>query len=542
MNEPAHLVAGISHWENRKYDLYRVNPPLIRMVAAISKYLTNIQTDWNGYTDTSRGQRPIFQMGGDFLNANGENSYWIFTIARWCCIPFSLIGASVCYLWSKELFGTKAGLLSLTLWCFSPNVLAHAQLITPDCGATSMGVTSSYLFWIWLRTPKWSTAIYAGIALGTALAAKTTWILFFGLFPLIWFLYLLAPSSSSNDKDQLKKQGKQLIVILGLGFYFLNLVYRFEGTLIQLGEYQFISTTLTDQDATVIRTTNRFADSILSKIPVPLPQDYVLGIDIQKKDFENFGRESYLRGEFRDYGWWYYYLYALMIKMPIGTLALIAIGTFLFITVDRGKQSWLILLTVLFPAFFILILVSSQTGFNHHMRYVLPCLPFFFIIAGRAARVMDYQSKWMLFLGLTLLVWSVSSSLYYFPHSLSYFNEFAGGPMNGHNHLIHSNIDWGQDLKFLKKWKESHPNCEPFYLCYYPHREIKALGMDYPSPPVNVDADYTPPPGWYAISINYLKGYGWLKPKDGYSYFQKYTPVERAGYSIYIYHIREQLN
>ena len=48
-------------------------------------------------------------------------------------------------------------------------------------------------------------------------------------------------------------------------------------------------------------------------------------IDVQRRDFESFGRTSYLRGVFRDHGWWYYYLYALAIKVPLGTW-LLALG------------------------------------------------------------------------------------------------------------------------------------------------------------------------------------------------------------------------
>ena len=33
------------------------------------------------------------------------------------------------------------------------------------------------------------------------------------------------------------------------------------------------------------------------------------------------------------------------------------------------------------------------------------------------------------------------------PHYLSYFNALAGGPEDGYNVLIDSNVDWGQDLK-----------------------------------------------------------------------------------------------
>jgi hypothetical protein len=73
---------------------------------------------------------------------------------------------------------------------------------------------------------------------------------------------------------------------------------------------------------------NRFKDSWLAGLPVPLPKNYLLGIDLQKSDFEDYHGPSYLRGEFRNKGWWYYYLYALAIKAPLGTwvLFLLACG------------------------------------------------------------------------------------------------------------------------------------------------------------------------------------------------------------------------
>lgn len=35
IDEMGHLAAGLSHWEFGRFDLYRVNPPLVRMVAAL---------------------------------------------------------------------------------------------------------------------------------------------------------------------------------------------------------------------------------------------------------------------------------------------------------------------------------------------------------------------------------------------------------------------------------------------------------------------------------------------------------------------------
>jgi hypothetical protein len=54
---------------------------------------------------------------------------------------------------------------------------------------------------------------------------------------------------------------------------------------------------------------------------------------------------------------------------------------------------------------------------------------------------------------------TVASTLGTYPHQLAYFNELAGGSERGADHLLHSNLDWGQDLFLLKEWIDStrHP-------------------------------------------------------------------------------------
>ncbi len=76
---------------------------------------------------------------------------------------------------------------------------------------------------------------------------------------------------------------------------------------------------------------------------------------------------------------------------------------------------------------------------------------------------------------VTAALATLASALSVYPHELAYFNELAGGPRNGHLHLLHSNLDWGQDLLRAAEWERQHPMATPSYhllMCLYDARMI----------------------------------------------------------------------
>ena len=359
--------------------------------------------------------------------------------------------------------------------------------------------------------------------------------------------------------------------------YVINLGYGFEGSWQQLGEYRFKSHALTGAPAGDRRfeAGNRFADTRLGSLPVPFPKNYVQGIDTQKVDFEH-GMRSYLRGQWSERGWWYFYLYALAVKVPLGTWALVVLAMAITVFPGRRAVRWRDEILVLLPLAVILILVSSQTGFSIHFRYVVPIFPFLFIWASKAfcmsraragvladgevqANRTDDPSPpretghgdWIGlgegigqpssdergqdpcppqgqgrvrvgrargFLATAALAWAITGSLWYYPHSLSYFNELVGGPEHGHEHLLDSSIACGQNLLYLKEWYDAHPDARPLRLAAFGTIDPLLAGIEFTVPATSVakprSADQANEgrtdiqPGWYAIDVNYLHGSG----------------------------------
>ena len=500
--EPAFLASGVYHWKTGRFEPYRVNPPLARMVAALPVIAGGCRSDWRRFTP-SAAVRTEFGIGSDFIASNGPDSTRLLVYARWVCIPFSLLGAWVACRWASELYGPSAGLITLILYVFEPSLLAHGELVTPDAACVSLGLASSYAFWRWLKRPSWRHALIAGICLGLVELTKLSWLILFPLWPFMWFVWPYF--SSLATKFRAAKLGPapprpptfnevqvfpptraiqftQLAVIMFLGGYIINLGYCFDGTMTMLKKYEFSSSTLSGQAAGELG--NRFADSIMGVLPVPFPRPYVEGIDLQKKDFEDYPKPSYLNGEWRRGGWWYYYCYGFLIKTPCGTLGLLALVIACRTILRSGGVSARDEFALFCPAVSILVLVSSQTEFNIHLRYAAPVVGFLLIFAGQSKDVLNaclhlgkryfdriasdpdnssvtaLSSLSSMTSGLVvgcLVISSVVSLLRVFPYHLAYFNETSGGPDRGYYHLLGSNFDWGQGLLSAERVMRKHP-------------------------------------------------------------------------------------
>ena len=553
-DEVGHLPAGLSHWRLNRFDLYNVNPPLVRTVAALPLHLMDVPMDFAGYQKLP-ANRSEFGIGMRWVSAQPESFLWYFTIARWACIPFSLLGATICFLWAGDLYGRTAGLTAMCLWCFSPTILAHGSMITPDTGATAVGACACYVFWKWLCRRTLGYALASGLLLGLTFLTKFTWLFLLGLWPACWLVSrLVCKSQAAACRPALQSaipfQGSvrwrddilHLMQIMFLALWVLNNGYLMEDTCQPLGEFQFFSEALTGrQSGSVVSIDggNAFRGTSLEQMPIPVPRNYLQGIDHIKFEYER-GYSSYLRGVTQDGGWWYYYLYAMLVKIPVGTLTLSAIAFIAFVFAKRFSSSRDRFNNVylLAPAVCVLWLVSSQTGFNHHLRYVLPAFPFLFIFAGQTALLLCSRYRFLRMIPVGCIGWMIVSSLSVYPHSLSYFNELAGGPVNGWKHLDQSNLDWGQDMILVKEWVAAHPNAKPLYIQPSGFVTPQQLGIavsagEWKTPGTRDRAsDSKFQPGWYIIGLTQL-----VNHNHPYHELLQRTPEDYIGFSMRVYHI-----
>ena len=174
------------------------------------------------------------------------------------------------------------------------------------------------------------------------------------------------------------------------------------------------------------------------------------------------------------------------------------------------------------------------SNLNLGLRYILVIYPFIFVISGLVFRKGIKNNKIAVkLLTTTLLIFYVTSSLLIYPHYLSYFNKIAGGPDNGPKILTDSNIDWGQDVKNLKKYLIKD-NIEFVCMSYFGQANLEYYKIDYRYLPDNNNYQGLEKINCVvAISVTSL----WSQEGE-FSWLRELNPDEKIGYSIYIYDLR----
>jgi hypothetical protein len=534
-DEMAHLAAGLHCVREQRFDDYPVNPPLVKCLGAIGASALDCNLPPIPVS-LALENRPEFLIGDVFLHANPGRFMPLLSAARLACIPLSLAGALGCYVWAARLASARAGLVAAILWCSCPNILGHGALITADVAGAALAIWSCLAFARWMERPTPTSALLAGAVLGVALLAKFTCLLLVPALATAWFCVTwrrrkrwAAPSGNHGAPP-----AHQLALLILASLLVVNYGYRFQGSLEPLGSQHFVSRSLAAPRQGNAAAANRFSGTLVGNVPSPFPSLYLRGLDLQMRDLEH-ASPCYLNGTWQRGGWWYFYVLALLYKVPASSLILFVAGIAYALRRNLPLGD---VLALLIPPALVLLAACSSSARTVHFRYVLGCLPFLFILSAVAIdRVPRLRLP-----GVVLVVLSVATGACVFPHSMSYFSRLAGGPLNGHKHLLDSNLDWGQDLLHLKRWCERHPQARPLFVTVTgtpPH----LLGIE--SQPIPVPFGVTalpwdpsraprsnPPAGWYIISANKL-----LDQIDAFDYLRNRTAVSRIGYSLYCYRL-----
>jgi len=565
VDEITYLTAGTYHARTGDFHYNQTNPPLMKMVAGLPLLVLGAELPTLNESPRNWSQIQQWQFARRFLYESRRDADTILLAARLPSVAISLLLGWLVFAWSRRLYGAAAGLLALSLYCLSPNILAHSRLATQDIGLSAAVFAGAYFSWRSIRSGTLGWIALSGACLGLGVAIKTPFVFAlvafagYGLWcvlrdeapPACRELPLLAKLAvGAGLAGRPARAISLLFVFAGAGLvalFLLNACYGFQGTLSSLGE-----------QVPALAASPRTATSVLYRaaleLPVPLPSAYVEGLHFQTR-LQGSSGSVYFAGEVHDGGLWYLTLVSLLLKVPIPILLLFAAALWQLFVRRRALESERLLLLVIACFLLAFTWLSHMGG---HVRYVLPVFPFCFVLIGgllapgRATRPIARMAIGVAVAWTAIAAWSTH------PHYLTYFNELIGGPKNGYRYLAGSNVDWGQDLKGLRRYMDER-GIERIQLAYFGSADAAYHGIRYdylpsvglaPTEPgqywwYELDSPekrvLTRPTGLVAVSATLLASPQWMHRTFGgmYGWLQEHEPIDQIGHSILIYHIDE---
>ncbi|MFF5293120.1 glycosyltransferase family 39 protein [Paractinoplanes globisporus] len=412
------------------------HPPLAKLAMAAGMAFVDPRLDPSYQGDQT------FQ-GRHLLYETGNNPFRVMLAARIPMIVLTLLFGLVVLAFARDLAGPWAGLVALALYAFSPDVIAHGSLATLDVPAAGLLLTTFWLLWRSRQRPRLYLPL-AGVALGAALATRMSAL---PAVPLVLLLTLLSPFVVGKPSRWWQKLAWRIVAAIGVGLIAVAVVW-----LVYLA---------VDPRLRWTPPANLAHPGGLRELAVnllPLPKAYRDGVLIQFQ-FETRTFNGFLFGHAYRGALWYYQPAALLIKTPLGMMALWVAGTITMLVKPALRVATLYLIV---PAG-ALMLVAMTGARDYGTRYVIFMPMLLAVVAGTVVLI---RFRWARIGTAALVAFVAVSSMLTFPYYLPYSNEAFGGTSHTHLNLHDANVDWGQDLGRLGvRLRTKYPG-EPVWLVY----------------------------------------------------------------------------
>ena len=530
-DEPEHIAAGLALIDEFKYDYDIQHPPLGRLAMAIGPYLLGAR---------SVGKAPPDGRPEGVAILYGEGHYHEYlTAARAGMLVFLWLMLYTTFLFARRVARSDGeALLGVAFLAATPAILGNAGLATLDVPSVATMVFALYALGRWLEQPGRGTTVLLGIAGGVAVATKLSAIPFLGLAgPTLALLqWRLGARATPGVAHPLRARALQVLAAAFIALVVVTLSYggRFQYYTDASGRFNQALYFLFGKTGRAHDLAYAFA----ARVPMPEAWQKLLG-GIQALEVHNSnGHLSYLLGETRLAGWWYFYFVALAVKTPLPLLALGLTGLVLAAR-DGVKERVPWRAAPLAVVVVLLLFVSLYSRINIGVRHVLILYPFFAIGAAYTCarswalfRAPDPGSAWRRVafpVAAVLALWLGVSLIRCYPDYLAYFNETVSHPERV---LVDSDLDWGQDLFRLER-RLAELNVKHFHFGYLGTADLARE----PLAPLKLPPLTLLPPGQRATGWVAVSALARIYAHGGYDWLDAYTPVERIGKTIDLYYV-----
>ncbi len=415
-DEESHIGAGFSYLAHGDVLLNPEHPPLVKLLAgAILRPLGVHETSAAAFHAAARahpeeaselafryGERLLFHDNpGIHLSGMRPGADAIVTAARVPVIIFPVLLALAAWAWARAHFGRGGGLLALALVVTCPDVLGHGALVTTDVPFAAFALLAGFSLDRLVHDGRARWLGLLGLALGGALATK-----FSAVFLVVGLALAGAGAAALRPPVPARSVVLGGVVVAAIALVVIAAAYLGQAP---LAAYR----------------------RGLGSVYAGAASDY-LGLCL--------GRYAPR--------FWYYFLVAPALKLPLGTLGLLLAALVLSITVRAGRRAEILLHV---PAL-VLLVATSVFAAPVGSRYMIPALAFLLVSAGRVAVWARASRLRQVAIGLALVA-NLAHMAVEHPFHASSVNALGGPAQSFYRRLDDSNQDWGQGLKALARWQ-----------------------------------------------------------------------------------------
>ena len=372
------------------------------------------------------------------------SSLWI-----WCA------AAGLSALWARRLYGPWSGAFAAWLFALGPNLLGHGGLVTMEMPLLAAATAAFWSFAHFLESGRRTAFAASAIAAGLAFSCKFTAALLPVLLAVPWWLERRA-SRAANPADKPRHwlwAGRTMLA--GLALYALILLAT---NAVLTGGATLSPSESRGSHPALDRWFGPGLGQTISRLAErPWPQDWVAFATQMRH--QAGGGSSYLLGQRRDRGWRQYYLVAMAVKLPLAVVVLALLRLGLPAGPERRPAETLLRAV---PVVFFLIATLGSTR-NYGFRYLL-------LVAGPVVvwiSALASAQPWTRVVGWLAIGLLGATTLANRPHHLTYFNELAGGRLDGRHILADSNLDWGQGARELATLQTHNPSLTDITTYYF---------------------------------------------------------------------------
>jgi hypothetical protein len=339
-DEWAHLVRGISYWQNHDMRIHVQHPPLANALEGLPSAFDD-NPDVSQLGTWKEGYVPGLEyIKQDYAHARAE-----LLKGRYVATLFLVALVVYLFYFCLSLFGWPTAAAVALLVAFNPTLIGQARYVATDLPVATMAAIATGELVRYLVRP--IRILTLALALSALVLSKHSGVVFVGMLALIALVAAIARQGAfAAESSPVRRVARWLGHWAAAGaivLFSINAVYRFDHTGMTVRE-------ILDTPEPQHWVTKRFKHHMLeerSPLPylpdglrIPLPYPYLFGL-FAVREQNHMGYPTYFMGHSSQFGHWAYFPVLLALKDPPGLLVLLGLGLVIWVKTRRRPAAQL---------------------------------------------------------------------------------------------------------------------------------------------------------------------------------------------------------